>query len=75
MVSAHSMPQLPTTHLLNGMVPGIPTITRYLTALRHLLEMYRRQLSDPKIRRKLERWTNRLAKIAAEVHDLHGSQE
>ena len=55
MVSAHSMPQLPTTHLLNGMASGIPTITQYLTTIRHLLEMYRRQLTDAKVRRKLER--------------------
>ena len=70
MASAHSMPQLPTTHPLNGMAPGIPTIAQYLTTIRHLLEMYRRQLSDVKIRRKLERWTNRLTKIAAEVDEL-----
>ena len=75
MVSAHSMPQLPTPRTLNGMVPGIPTITQYLTTLCHLLEMYRRQVSDPKVRRNLERWTNRLAKIAAEVHDLHGAKK
>jgi len=74
MVSAHSMPQLPTTHPLNGMAPGIPTITQYLTTLRHLLEMYWRQVGDAKIRRQLERWTNRLAKIAAEVHDLDGAK-
>jgi site-specific recombinase XerD len=75
MASAHSMPQLPTTHVLNGMAPGIPTITQYLTTIRHLLEMYRRQLSDVKIRRKLERWTNRLTKIAAEVDDLNSAEE
>jgi hypothetical protein len=68
------MPQLPTTHLLNGMASGIPTITQYLTTIRHLLEMYRRQLTDAKVRRKLERWTNRPAKIAAEVHDLDGAK-
>jgi site-specific recombinase XerD len=75
MVSPHSMPQLPTTHPLNGMAPGIPTITEYLTTIRHLLEMYRRQLTDAKVRRKLERWTNRLAKIAAEVHDLDAAKK
>src|SRR5215470_7050468 len=75
MVSAHSMPQLPTTQPLNSMAPGIPTITQYLTTIRHLLEMYRRQLTDAKVRRKLERWTNRLAKIAAEVHDLDAAKK
>jgi site-specific recombinase XerD len=70
MPSAHSMPQLPTTHPLNGMVPGIPAITQSLATIRHLLEMYRRQLPDGQIRRKLERWANRLAKIAAEANAL-----
>ena len=37
--------------------------------------MYRRQLSDAKIRRKLERWTNRLTKIAAEVDELDTTEE
>jgi len=71
MPSAHSMPQLPTTHPLNGMVPGIPAITQSLAPIRHLLEMYRRQLPDGQIRRKLERWANRLAKIAAEANALN----
>ena len=71
MPSAHSMPQLPTTHPLNGMVPGIPAITQSLAPIRHLLEMYRRQLPDGQIRRKLERWANRLAKIAAEANSLN----
>jgi site-specific recombinase XerD len=75
MVSTHSMPQLPTPPPLNGMVPGLPTITQYLATIRHLLEMHRRQVSCAKIRRKLERWTNRLAKIAAEVHDLDGAKK
>jgi site-specific recombinase XerD len=75
MVSAHSMPQLPTTHPLNGRAPGISTITHYLTTIRHLLEMYRRQLCDVTIRRKLERWTNRLTKIAAEVDELDSAEK
>ena len=75
MASAHSMPQLPTTRPLNGMAPGIPTITQYLTAIRHLLEMYRRQLGDANIRRKLERWTNRLTKIAAEINELDSTEK
>jgi site-specific recombinase XerD len=75
MVSAHTMPQLPTTHPLTGIAPGIPMIAQYLTTIRHLLEMYRRQLGDVEIRRKLERWTNRLTKIATEVNELDGAQK
>ena len=41
----------------------------------HSMPQLRRQVSDPKVRRNLERWTNRLAKIAAEVHDLHGAKK
>jgi len=41
--------------------------------------MYRRQLGDGQIRRKLKRWANRLDKIAAEVKGLadddDGAQE
>jgi site-specific recombinase XerD len=73
--TAYSIPQLSTTHTLTGIAPGIPTITQYLTAIRHLLEMYRRQLGDAKIRRKLQRWTNRLTKIAAEVNELNIAKE
>jgi len=57
--------------------PGKPLglVRCVLTAIRHLLDMYRRQLSDPKIRRRLERWTNRLAKIASEVNELDSAKE
>jgi hypothetical protein len=57
------------------LAPGIPTITQHLTTIRHLLEMYRRQLSDVRIRRKLERLTNRLTKIATEVNELDSDKE
>jgi site-specific recombinase XerD len=66
----HSMPKL--------VIPGaetyaaIPGITKSLAASRHLLEMYRRQLSDDYARRKLQRLANRLTKIATEVHRLSG---
>ena len=74
MVSVHSMPQIPTTYPLNGMPPGIPAITQYLTAIRHLLDMYRPNLATPRSAAG-ERWTNRLAKIASEVNELDSAKE
>ena len=75
MLSAHCMPEIPTPQPLSGLAHEIRTITQYLTTIRHLLEMYRRELSDSKIRRKLERWTNRLTKIAVEVDELDTTKE
>jgi division protein CdvB (Snf7/Vps24/ESCRT-III family) len=53
----------------------VEKLTQHLTTIRHLLEMYRRQLSDVRIRRKLERLTNRLTKIATEVNELDSDKE
>jgi len=78
MANAHRLPQLPAAHTQDRMPPGIPAISQSLAAIRHLLEMYRRQLGDGQIRRKLKRWANRLDKIAAEVNGLaddNGAQE
>ena len=38
---------------------------------RHLLEMYRRQLGNEKIRRKLQRLDKRLLTVASELHKIH----
>ena len=75
MADLHTMPLLPADSAPNGAPPGIPAISHSLATIRHLLEMYRRQLTDSPIRRKLERWANRLAKIAAEVNDLDGAEK
>jgi len=56
------------------MPPGIPAITQYLTAIRHLLDMYRPNLATPRSAAG-ERWTNRLAKIASEVNELDSAKE
>jgi hypothetical protein len=61
----HALPL--NTNPQNTLSPGIPAIIQSLAIIRHLLEMYRRQLCACPPRRKLERWANRLAKIAAEV--------
>ena len=42
----------------------LPGIRQALTATRHLLEMYRRQLDDPKIQRRLQRLDKRLLAVA-----------
>jgi site-specific recombinase XerD len=64
----HSIPKLslpvPETNT------GIPAITYSLDATRHLMEMYRRQLSDRLVSRKLLRLANRLSKIAASFRQL-----
>jgi site-specific recombinase XerD len=74
--------QLPTLSLIPQLaalsppdtttIPGIPTILRSLADLRHLMEMYRRQLGDDPHSRKIARLINRLAKIVAEL-DLSGT--
>ena len=46
---------------------GLPGIHQALTATRHLLEMYRRQLDDEKTNRKLQRLGRRLLAIASQL--------
>jgi site-specific recombinase XerD len=46
-------------------------IREALAATRHLLEMYRRQLGNEKIRRKLQRLDKRLLTVASELHKIH----
>lgn len=71
--SLYSMPKLAIAKAeINA---GIPAITKSLAVSRHLLEMYRRQLSDEHARRKLLRLENRLTKIAAEVQNLSHAQK
>lgn len=53
---------------------GLAGICQALTAIRHMLEMYRRQLTDEKTSRKLRRLDSRLLAVAAEVQKL-GSTE
>ncbi len=50
--------------------PDLPGIRRTLSAARHLLEMYRRQLQDQTARRKLQRLDKRLVKVAFELDRL-----
>ncbi len=45
-------------------------IRQAVAATRHLLEMYRRQLGDDKIRRKLQRLDRRLLAVADQLDHL-----
>jgi site-specific recombinase XerD len=49
---------------------GLAGIRQALTAIRHLLEMYRRQLTDEKTSRKVRRLDSRLQAVATEVQEL-----
>ena len=45
-------------------------VRQALEATRHLLEMYRRQLSDEKIRRRLRRLDKRLLAVASQLQRI-----
>jgi site-specific recombinase XerD len=47
--------------------PGIPSLLRSITEAHHMMEMFRRQLDDEQLRRKMARLINRLEKISAEM--------
>jgi hypothetical protein len=54
---------------------GLAGIHQALTAIRHLLEMYRRQLTDEKTSRKVRRLDSRLLAVAAEVQKLDTTEK
>lgn len=55
--------------------PNIPAVLQSLSATRHLLEMFRRQLENENVRRKLARLANRLVKIGAELDRLAATEK
>jgi len=55
------------------MKDGIQQITLSVASTCHLLEMYRRQLTNPVLRRTLTRLANRLSKVSAELRRLPAS--
>jgi site-specific recombinase XerD len=59
----HAPPQLPNTDSGDTAMSGIPAICHAVDALRHQLEMYRRQLTDQKKNRKLHSLDRRLVKL------------
>jgi site-specific recombinase XerD len=68
--------RLPTLALPKDMPSaGLPGVSQALEATRHLLEMYRRQLSDDKTRRTLQRLDKRLLGIASELQKIQQKNE
>jgi hypothetical protein len=53
----------------------MPAVFQSMATSRHLLEMYRRQLPDGKLRRKLERLANRLLKVTTELETLFPAEK
>jgi site-specific recombinase XerD len=56
-------------------IADLPGICQSLAATRHLLEMYRRQLSNEKIRRRLQRLDRRLADVALQLRSLENPEK
>jgi hypothetical protein len=54
---------------------GLPGIRQALEATRHLLEMYRRQLRDEKIHRRLRRLDKRLLTVASQLQRIQTEQK
>lgn len=74
MAQLHAIPKLQSSNIKDTEIrAGIPAIRQSLGEASHLIEMYRRQLTDQHIRRKLERLANRLVKISTELHRLGGA--
>ena len=54
---------------------GLTAICQALEATRHLLEMYRRQLSNEKTRRTLQRLDKRLFTVALQLQTIHTEEK
>jgi len=68
----HNTPQpysLPSLSVSTA-TPDLPGIRQAVAATRHLLEMYRRQFSDDKTRRRLQRLDRRLLDIAQQLLNI-----
>jgi site-specific recombinase XerD len=68
---AHSVPSLS----VSAATADLPGICLSLASTRHLLEMYRRQLSDDKIRRRLQRLDRRLLDVALQLQILSNPEK
>lgn len=66
----HLVPKLLLPECTSSTSSDLPSICRALTAARHLLEMYRRQLGDERTRHKLQRLDKRLLCVAMELDRL-----
>jgi site-specific recombinase XerD len=64
----HRVPTLSIPNLCTS--ADLPSIRQALAAVRHLLEIYRRQLADEKTRRTLQRLDRRLLAVASKLDSL-----
>jgi hypothetical protein len=69
-MQCHLVPKLLLPDRLSSASSDLPGVRRALTATRHLLEMYRRQLADEESRRKLQRLDKRLLTVSLELDRL-----
>ena len=65
----HALPQLPNN--AETALSGIPAICRAVDALRHQVEMYRRQITDQQKNRKLHSLDRRLVKLRKTLTAFH----
>ena len=65
----YAIPELPCTRAIPP-TGETPDILKSLTAINHLVEMFRRQLADEKCRRKIARLANRLHKMTTEFRQF-----
>ena len=70
MATLHSLPQLSTTHPAQISQINMVNICHALDSVRHLLEMYRRQLNQSSSQRKLHCLDRRLAKLRRALTDF-----
>jgi site-specific recombinase XerD len=68
--TVHTLPQLPNRCHMETSTTGIPAICSALDALRKLLQMYRRHITDQKKNRKLHSLHRRLEKFRAALAAL-----
>jgi len=68
---AYSVPSISTS----ATTADLAGIGKSLTAIRHLLEMYRRQFSDDRIRRRLQRLDRRLLDVAIQLQRITTPEE
>jgi hypothetical protein len=59
---------------VSGATADLPGIRQALAAARHLLEMYRRQISDDQARRRLQRLDRRLLDVAQQLQTIAGEK-
>jgi hypothetical protein len=69
-VQHHLIPKLALSNSSPFTVPDLPGIRRALAVVRHLLEMFRRQIADENTSRRLHRLDKRLLAVACELNRL-----